>query len=100
MGILGLILACIAGWLVWQVIAFIAAAAVAAVFLVICVVGVLGMILVDPALSHSPAALVFIITVGVVTLVIWSTLRNEAPTRRGSSPPRGMATYEPEVEKK
>lgn len=89
MGILGLILACVAGWLVWQVIAAIAAAAVAVVFIIICVMGVLGLILVDPALSQSPASVAFIFVVGGVTLIIWNTLRDKTPTTPTARVTRG-----------
>lgn len=76
MAILGLILLVFFGWLAWQIVVFMAAAAMTAVFVIIMLVFGLGVVLTDPTLANSPAAVATILIIGGIIIVIVATIRN------------------------
>lgn len=91
MAIFGLILLVFFGWLAWQIVVFMAAAAVTAVFIVIMLAVGLGVVLTDPQLAYSPAAVATIIVVGIFIIVLTDWLKNpetEEERRKRENPPQ------------
>lgn len=90
MVILGMILLAFFGWFIWQIITFMAAAAVAVVSITVMVVISLCIILTDPALAHSPAAVATILIIGGIVIAVTATIRNSGDTTPTSPrKPRG-----------
>lgn len=86
MAILGLILLVFFGWLAWQIVVFMAAAAITAIFVIIMMVFGLGVVLTDPTLAHSPAAVATILIVGGIIIAIVATARNSGASTSPRKP--------------